>query len=133
MEKIDAEPERATEALSVAAELLVSAKENADSTEFDEAFLAARDSMRIASSAILFRDGCVASDFESTYAYLKKEYGESIPLDEWKEVERISKSRASLLSGLFGAGKKNIENDSKKALEAALKFLKASNEIVYGE
>ncbi len=133
MEKIEAEPERAIEALSIATELLVSAKEKADTGLFNESLILSRDSMRIASSAILFHDGLVAGDFDSCYGYLKKEYGKSVPLDEWKEVEKISGSVESFLGRIFGRGNKDIEKNAMISLDSAVRFLKISNEIVYGE
>ena len=53
MERIDAEPERAVYALSVAADLLGNAREKAASMDFENAVAFSRDSMRLSSSAIL--------------------------------------------------------------------------------
>ena len=89
--------------------------------------------MRIASSAILFRDGFIAPDLESSCSYLKKKYGGSFPLNEWKEVEAISNtSPLDRLVEVFGLGKDRLEKNAKKALDAANKFLKISSELVIG-
>ncbi len=129
MEKIPAEPERAMYALSVAAGLLASAREKADSSEYGESVRMCRDSMRVASSAVLFRDGLVSGDFESSYSYLKKKYGGKIDADKWKEVESLAGNARSLL-GFLSAGRK--KRDAEKALDDAVDFLRASDSIVMG-
>lgn len=127
MQKIDAEPDRAIYALSIAAELLQSAQDNASDSSFEEAIIQSRDSIRMASSAILFKDGFVATDLESSCTYLKKKYSKAIPVDEWRHVETLANSGPfDRLVGLFGIGKGRLEKNAKEALEAANRFLSAS-------
>jgi hypothetical protein len=127
MEEIEAEPERAVYAISVANELLLSAQKKASKSSFEEAIIESRDSMRIASSAILFRDGYIANDLESSCIYLKKKYGDVVPVDEWRFVESMVQSSPidSLVSKL-GFGKTNREDQAKKAINAADRFISAS-------
>ena len=131
MEEIGAEPERAVYALSVAVEMLQSAEENATKSSFEDSLMQSRDSMRIASSAILFRDGFIAPDLESSCSYLKKKYGDALPLDEWKEVERIARTTLlDRITGFLGIGKGRVESNAKKALDSAFRFINASNALI---
>lgn len=131
MEEIEAEPERAIYAISIAHDLLLSAQENASKSSFEEAIIESRDSMRIASSAILFRDGYIANDLESSCAYLKKKYGEVMPVDEWRLVEGMVRSGPiDQLVSKLGFGKTNREDQAKKAINAADRFVSASGVIL---
>lgn len=128
MEEIEAEPERAAYALEVAAALLGTAMEMAEKSEYDEAIVSARDAMRMAGSALLFKDGLVSSDLGSSCSYLKKKYGDELPVSEWERVEALSKtSILDKLADFLGSGKDRLEKDALQAMESAHRFLHASS------
>jgi len=131
LERVGAEVGQAQFALVTAAELLVEAKEKADDLKFGEALMLSRDAIRMASSAILFKDGLVAADFDSSYSYLTATYGDKIPIAEWKAVESLSRSSiVDRISAALGLGKKGPENNAKKAIESATRFIEAAGALV---
>lgn len=131
MEEIGQEPERALYALSVAMEMLQFAEKKVSDSSFEDAIFHSRDSMRLASSAILFRDGLVAPDLESSCTYLKEKYGDALPLDEWREVEAIARTGPiEQITGFLGIGKSRIADNAQKALDAAVRFVKASSALL---
>jgi len=133
MEKIEAEPERAVYALSLAADLLRLAQEKMADSVFEEAVAFSRDSMRVAGSAVLFMDGLVASDLESSCAHIRKRHGDSIPVEEWRRVESLAKSNlVDAIGDVLGKRKARIEKNAKDALDAAERFLNATSTVVVG-
>jgi len=131
MDEIGPEPERAIYALSVAAQLLEEAKVQAEGSPSEETIIMARDSMRIACSAILFKDGYIAPDFDSSVTYLASKYGEKVPLAEWKTIEQMAKgSPLGKIAGFLGLGKGQAQENAMKALEAAGRFLEASGALI---
>lgn len=124
---------RAIYAISAAAELLQSAERKNAESSFEESIALSRDSMRMSSSAVLFLEGKVASDFESSIVYLQKRYDDIIPVAEWREVERLAKDNIhGRLSSLIGGDRSMLEKDAAKALESAAKFFGATSAIVEG-
>jgi hypothetical protein len=131
MQEIEAEPERAAYALEVAASLLGSAKEMAEKSSFDEAIVSARDSMRMAGSALLFKDGLVSTDLDSSCQYLAEKYGSELPVDEWRRVEQLTRtSFIDKLADIFGSSKNRLEKNADLAMEAAHKFLSACSMLI---
>ena len=131
MDEIGPEPERAIYALSVAAALLEEAKIQSEETASVETIIKARDSMRIACSAILFKDGYIAPDFDSSFSYLRSKYGEKVPLNEWKDIEQMAKaSPLDRITNLLGLAKDQGHKNAKKALESAGRFLEASGALI---
>ena len=127
MHEIEAEPERAAYALEVAASLLGTAKEMADQSSVDDAITTARAAMRMASSALLFKDGLISSDFNSSCDYLQKKYGDELPVSQWKRVEQLTKtSIVDKLADIFSS-KGRLEKNANEAMDAAHKFLSASS------
>ncbi len=124
--------ERAVQALSLAGEMLHSAELKNSESSYEEAIAFARDSMRLASSAVLFLDGKVAPDFDTSCRYLREKYGDMLHVDEWQEVEQLSKmGLAERIWGIFSAGKR-LQKDAEKALESAARFLGTVTAIVDG-
>ena len=131
MEEIEAEPERAAYAFEAATAMLASAMELAEQCSFDEAILSARDSMRMASSALLFKDGLVAGDLESICAYLKKKYGDELPVEEWRDVERLSKtSIVDRIADMLTRSRGRLEQNANRSTESARRFLSASSTLL---
>jgi len=122
--------ERAVHALSLAGEMLQSAESKSSESSYEEAIVLARDSMRLASSAVLFLDGKVASDLDTSCRYLSGKYGDVLNVDEWREVERMpGMELAQRLTSIFG-GRDRLRKDAEKALESAARFLGATTAIV---
>ena len=122
--------ERAAYALSAAAGLLESAERKNSESDYGETITLARDSMRIASSAVLFLDGKVAPDLETSCRYLREKYGDVVKVEEWQEVEQLSRIGViGRLAGMFG-GAKRLQKDAEKALGAAARFFGATSAIV---
>ena len=133
MEKIEAEPERAIYALSLAADLLRIAQEKLAESVFEETLAFSRDSMRVAGSAVLFLDGVVASDLDSSCAHIRQRYGDSIPIEGWRRVESLAKSNiVDAIGDVFGNRKSRVEKNAKEALDAAEKFFYATSTVVIG-
>jgi hypothetical protein len=131
MDEIGPEPERAIYALSVAAQLLEEARIQSGESASVETVIKARDSMRIACSAILFKDGYVAADFDSSVAYLRSKYGEKVPINEWRDIELMAKgSPLERITNFLGLAKNQGQENAKKALEAAGRFLEASSTLI---
>ena len=63
-------------AIDTASEMLNAAAEKLSQKDYATAFNDSRDSMRVAISALLFKDGVIASTFEATADYLEKHYPE---------------------------------------------------------
>jgi|GEM_PF-2893068 len=131
LQRIEPEAGRAIYALSVAMELLESAQQKAAESGFEDAIILSRDSMRLASSALLFEDGYVATSLDSSCGYLKRRYGDSIPIAEWVAVEGMASGRpADSILRIFSRSKGSAEQDAKKALESAGKFIGAASAII---
>jgi len=132
LERVDTESSRAFYAIITAASILIEAKQKADESKFDEALELTRDSMRLASSAVLFRDGFVAVDLSSSIEYLTKNYKDQIPVEEWKSVETTFKSSiVDKIGAIFGLGNKaQLEKNVNLAIESADKFIGAAGEVL---
>jgi hypothetical protein len=131
LQRVEPEAGRAIYALSVAAELYESAEQKVAESSFEDSIGLSRDCMRLASSALLFQDGYIATDLDSSCGYLKKRYGGALPVTEWVAVEGMASERpADRILGIFGRGKGIPEQNAKKALESAKRFLDAASEII---
>jgi len=132
LERVESESSRAFYAIITAAGILLEAKQKADESKFDEALALSRDSMRMASSAVLFRDGFVAADLGSSLAYLAKNYGDRIPVAEWKAVESLSKSSVvDRIGAIFGlSDRTQLEKNVNLAIESADKFIGAAGDVL---
>lgn len=110
----------AIHAVSVASNLVREARENYRRGDFMEAISTSKNAMRIASSAVLFRDGYISSTFEDTVLYLSRKYPGRFPLEKWKETE--SPSIAGRFKSIIG-GRKLLEKEAGEAVETADKFV----------
>jgi len=131
IQRVEAEIGRVMVALSAALEFLQSAQQKAAESSYDDAIILSRDSMRAASSAILFKDGLMAADLESSCSYLKRRYGDSVQVSEWREVEALAQpSVMDSLAGIFGSRRGQREKDARRALECAARFVEATGTII---
>lgn len=127
------DPQGAMVALATAAGLLESAQSGFARRDYDSSFTDARDSIRLASSAILMRDGYVATSLDATTYYLDGRYAGMLPLDSWTEMETSFSGEAgmtSLLLRALGKNKKPDKENTEQALAVAGSFLTSVKSIL---
>lgn len=134
MEKINPDIAKAAFALELALNMLDVAKEKLDNGDDVAAFEEARNSIRVVSSAILFRDGCIIYDFEETSSYLCRTYPYIFNIREWKHIESIDLATGpGLYNVLLKLVRKiiNIEkHESKQAILLAWQFLDSAHAVI---
>jgi len=112
-------------ALDLASSLLDVARERFLQGDYHGSLEQSRDAIRVASSAILFKDGYVSASFESTLNYFLKNYPGAFPLDEWRELE-TAYTEYGLFSMIMKALKKEKkagEDEANAAIAAASAFI----------
>jgi uncharacterized protein (UPF0332 family) len=118
----------------LASELLQSAKDKFERSGFEEAYSESRSSIRAAASAVLLRDGYVATTFEATHRYLTTHYGQRLSLGDWESLEKDSwaESRGLMYRLLHAIGmiKKTDSQQAKHALTAAEEFISSVDAIL---
>ena len=121
-------------AIDAAIGILVSAKERLAHDDFEEAFLEAKHAMRMASSALLIRDGYLAASLDATVIYLSDKYPGMVPVGEWHEIEnRVTGEGPGLLNlvvRLMGKTRKVDEADARSAVMLAGRFIASVNRIL---
>lgn len=134
MEKTSPNISKSVFALELAANLLDVAKEKLDCGDHVAAFEEARNSIRIASSAILFRDGCNLYNLEDTSSYLCHTYPHIFNVKEWKHLESIDLATGpGFYNVLLKLVRKiiNIEkHESKQAILFAWQFLDSAHSVI---
>jgi uncharacterized protein (UPF0332 family) len=133
--RIEPSEENALIALSVSADLLNSASTRLGSGDYEGAMEDSRNSVRMAISSLLYKDGFVAATMEGMIYYLQKNYSGIFPLEDWQVMEKIAHSSEGSLtqklkellkikkkySETFGSKKLNSET----AVKTAEKFVYA--------
>jgi uncharacterized protein (UPF0332 family) len=121
-------------AAELALEILESARGKLDTESYEDAYDGSRDSIRTAASALLMKDGYVASTFEATHSYISKHYPGRIHLGPWESMEKNSwggnKGILYQLLKIIGIIKKTDEQQAKQAITAAEEFLATVNNII---
>lgn len=105
-------------AVSIAADMLESAKERFSEGDLQGALENSRDAIRIASSAVLFRDGYITDDFDKTVRYLSRRYDSIFPLREWERVEMTYLGEGGLYNIILKAVGKQRKSDEEKVHDA---------------
>jgi HEPN domain-containing protein len=108
----------AAHAFDLAADMLSLAKELFSEGDLQAALQHSRDSMRLASSAILFRDGYVTDDFDKTVRYLSRRYDSIFPLRDWERVEMTYLGTGGLYNMILKAMGKQRKSDREMVAEA---------------
>ena len=128
------DPLGAIAVLGTASDLLESARGGFARGDYEAAFTDARDSMRISSSAILIRDGYVATTLDATVSYLEERYAGTLPLDSWEQMETAFPAETmgvmGRLIGSLGKNKKPDKENTEHALAVAGAFLSSARAIV---
>src|SRR4030042_4431011 len=83
------DPSSAIFALRAASDSLASASELYDRKDYQEAFERSRDAIRLVSSALMFRDGCICGTLEASAPSLLERYPGMFPVGEWERIERF--------------------------------------------
>ncbi len=123
------EPDLAGAVLAVhlASQMLDKARENLSRKDYLGALEESRNAMRIASSALMLRDGNMAGSLEATMAYLSSSYPGRFPLRSWYVAETAMVSKGGGLYGTFlgviGRAAKSLEQEANDAINAADLFL----------
>jgi len=132
--KADPDPARAFFAVSLAADTLQSARTRLLRNDYVGALDEAKNSMRLTSSALLFRDGYVATTFDSAASYLLSHYPGAVPVEEWRYFETAfpgpSVGLMSQLIRVLGKEKKLDETEAGKAISTAEAFLRSAKSIL---
>ncbi|HSB47699.1 MAG TPA: hypothetical protein VLD37_06830 [Candidatus Bilamarchaeum sp.] len=116
-------------ALNAATDLLESAREKMTHDDLPGALENSRDAIRLASSALLFRDGYVAGSLEDTASYLSKRYPGVFPLADWDTLEVAASGRVTLyklLLSAMGKIKKDAREEAGRALTTAEAFISSA-------
>jgi len=121
-------------AIDAASGILASAKERLAHDDFEEAFLEAKHAMRMASSALLIKDGFLATSLDATVHYISDKYPDMVPVEQWREMEsRITGEGPGLLNlviRLSGKTRKAGEADARSAVLLAGRFIACVNRIM---
>lgn len=121
-------------AIDAALGILASAKERLGRDDYGEAFLEAKHAMRMASSALLIRDGYLAASLDATVLYISDKYPDRVPVEQWREIEsRVTGEGPGLLNlviRLMGKVKEPDEADARSAVMLAGRFIASVNAIM---
>jgi len=123
-------------ATHIASEMLMSAKEKYEKRVYDDSVSDSRDAIRVAASAVLLRDGYVASTFEATYSYLSHHYQDRLSLEPWHSMEKSTWGDGQgiiyRILKAIGIIKQVDKKQAKEAIATAEKFLHSASEMVGG-
>jgi len=128
---------KAAFAIAVAEDLFENAKSNLEINN-EECFKLAKNSIRVAASALLLNDGQVSDNFEATYEYIKKKYEKRFPVDEWKELEGENIDKEGALTkflqraGIVKKSSDNAQEQANQAIALAEVFINLTRETIMG-
>lgn len=117
-------------ALDLASSMLDEAKERFARGDFAGSMEESRNAVRVATSAILYKDGFVSDSFESTLNHLLKNYPGAFPLDEWRRMESNAPDRGyglyHMMLQALKMAKKADEDAASKAIATADMFINSA-------
>jgi hypothetical protein len=122
----------ALQAVDAASQMLLQASEMLESGNYPESVEQSRRALRVAASALLFRDGVIAQTFEATAEHIEKAYPKTFPLRDWQEIEKkVTGDGPGLLNLLIRAsGRQPGGQDARNALLVATDFLNNVKQLV---
>ncbi len=112
------DPASASHAAYLAESVLELAKEAFASGDYHLALAHTKDAIRLASSAVLIRDGYITDDFDKTVVYLSKRYGPAFPIRGWEKVEMTYLGGGGLYNAILRAMGKPVRSDRELVGEA---------------
>ncbi|MBN1170478.1 hypothetical protein JXA56_05620 [Candidatus Micrarchaeota archaeon] len=123
---------QASIAINAASEMLNSAKEKMKFRDYGNSFEDARNVIRIAVSALMFKDGMIVQTFDATIQYLNEKYPETFPVEKWKSIEKTMTGEGpGLVNRIIEIiGKKPREADAGDAVKVANEFLNTVKKLV---
>ena len=107
-------------ALTAASDLLALARDKLAHDDIEGAIESSRDAIRLASSAILYRDGYVSGSLEDTEDYISKKYPGVFPVGDWDRIEITASPRVTLYKMVLSAMGKIRPPDRSVAEEAVV-------------
>ena len=133
--KVNPEPYKAMQAIETAKELLGHAEEILEEGDYETAYGNALNSMRMASSALMFMDGQIAQTLEMATEYIRSKYSR-IPVDDWRAAEDkdpLKKGFVQWLLETLGIRKKeDYKAVTAKVVSAAKVFVLSVEQEVQG-
>ncbi len=122
----------AIQAVDAASQMLLFAKELLERGDYCGSLEQSRGSLRVAASALLYKDGVIAQTFEATAKHIEKQYPDQFPLEDWEKIERtVTGDGPGILNMLIRAsGKQTGVPQARHALSIATSFLNNVKQLV---
>lgn len=119
-------------AVEAASEMLLLASDMLERGDYAGSLEQSRGALRVAASALLFRDGIIAQTFEATAEHIERAYPKTFPLRDWQRIEKtVTGEGPGLLNLLIRAsGKHTGIPEAKDALTVATTFLNNVKQLV---
>jgi hypothetical protein len=121
-------------AANAALDILAMARERLNNRDYQGAFRESKDAIRMASSALLLRDGYVASTFEATIRYIEERHSGQLPIEEWQYLENMLTGEGPGLLNLIvrfaGKNKKTGKQEASQAMAIAERFVASVMAII---
>ena len=125
---------RAVFAINAASHILDVAMDRFYYRDYPDAFQESKNAIRMASSALLFRDGCIASTLDATLMHMEENYLDRLPIEEWQSLESTltgdGPGLLNLILRLTGKDKKTGRAEAGVALIVAERFLASTETIM---
>jgi len=129
-------PDRASaqNALRLASDLLSISRERFAEGDYPGAFEQSRNAIRMASAALLFKEGYLSDSLDATTAFLLKRYPGVFPVQEWLGLESMPAEGApglyNMILSAMGKIKKTGAQEAKEAILVAESFfMSAESEL----
>lgn len=122
----------AIQAVEAASQMLFAAKELMEGGDYCGSLEQSRAALRVAASALLYKDGVIAQTFEATTEHIEKQYPDTFPLSDWEKIERtVTGDGPGLLNMLIRAsGRQTGIPEARHALSIATSFLNNVKQLV---
>ena len=125
---------RAVFAINAASHILDVARERFYCRDYRGAFQESKNAIRMASSALLFRDGYIASTLDATLMHMEENYLNQLPIEEWQSLESmitgVGPGLLNLIIRLTGKDKKTGRAEAGMALMVAERFLASTDALM---
>lgn len=132
--KIEPDKTSALFALDLASEALLSARERFFRGEYRVSLEESRNAMRLASSALMFRDGYVGGSLDAAVFYISRRYPGMFPVEAWESVERIpvedTPGLYNMVLSALGRLRKAGEKEARDAIVIAEMFLESAKQVL---
>ncbi len=126
-------PASASYAADLAESVLAEAKQAFSSGDYTLALAHSKDAIRLASSAVMLRDGYITDDFDKTVVYLSRRYGPAFPTRGWEKVEMTYLGGGGLYNAILRALGRKILSDRElvsEAISVAESFIQSARKEV---